>query len=161
MDLIIIFVLIAILFFWHQSSKRERNRHKSEIETLHEALESVNSELNELRDKIEYMSLPAHEKEELSFENAPDLPLPFFEKLEKDQILTLVSGSYYYPSDDIYITRFQYKHDYIDRENKTEHGYEIHGFQKLFNNDEWAPCTFLSNENETSTLDCAGTIKKA
>ena len=160
MGLIIVFVLIAILFFWHQSLERERKRSKSEIEELYEELERVKSELNDLRDKVECMSLPEHEKEELAFENAPDLPLLFFEKLEKGQVVSLMSGTYYYPNDDIYITTFQYKHDYIDQENKTEHGYEIHGFEKFLNGDEWSACTFLANEKECNTWDCAGTVKR-
>ena len=160
MELIIVFVLIVIWFFWRQSLEIIRKKiSKSEIE-LYEELKQVKSELNELRDKVECMSLSEDEKEKLAFENAPDLPLLFFEKLEKGQVISLMSGSYYYPSEDIYINKFQYKHDYIDQENKTEYGYEIHGFENPYD-DEWFECTFRANEKECKTEDCAGTVKRA
>jgi len=163
--LTIILVLLIILTIYLLSVERDRKRdHKeivSQIESLQEELSSVRNDLNEIREDIEDMSLTKFEREHRVFDNAQNLNISFYEKMEKGQIINLMSGSYYYPSEEIVIDRFQYKHDYIKKENKTEFGWEIHGFQKLFNRDEWTPCTFLADEHECQTSSCSGTIKKA
>lgn len=168
MMLTIILVLLIILTIYLLSVERDRKRdHKeivSQIESLQEELSSLRNDLNEIREDIEDiedMSLTKFEREHRVFDNAQNLNISFFEKMEKGQIINLMSGSYYYPSEEIVIDRFQYKYDHIKKENKTEFGWEIHGFQKLSNGDEWTPCTFLADEHECQTSSCSGTIKKA
>lgn len=161
MTLALIISFIVILFIFLQIIERNRSKDRNEIEELREELDRVKNELNELRDDVEDLSLTEHEKEDRAFENAPNLNISFFEKIEKGQILNLMSGSYYYPSEEIAISKFQYKHDRIDKDNKTDHGWEVHGFERFLDSDEWTPCIFLVNENECMTSSCAGTIKRS
>ena len=156
--LILFFVILLIIF---QKIERNRNKDRNELNELKEELGRVKHELNELKDDLEDLSLTEHEKEHRTFDNAPNLNISFFEKLEKEHIVNLMSGSYYYPSEEIVISKFQYKHDHIDKENKSEHGWEVHGFERFLDSGEWTPCTFLANENECMTSSCAGTIKKS
>jgi hypothetical protein len=150
-----------ILLFILQKIEKNRNKDRNEIKELKEELDRVKNELNELKNDVEGLSLSEYEKEHRAFDNVPNLNIFFFEKLEKGQILNLMSGSYYYPSEEIVISKFQYKHDHIDRENKTDHGWEVHGFKRFSDSDEWTPCTFLANENECMTSSCSGTIKRS
>lgn len=134
-----------------------------QLDNIQDELNGLKNGLNEIREDIKDLSLTEHEKEHHAFDNAQNLNTSFFEKMEKGQIINLMSGSWYYPSEDIVIVRFQYKHDHINKENKTEFGWEVHGFQKSlsFESDEWSPCSFLANDQECQTSSCAGTIKKA
>lgn len=156
--LILFFVILLIIF---QKIDRNRNKDRNELNELKEELDRVKDELNELKNDIEDLSLSEHEKEHRAFDNVPDLNISFFENLEKGHILNLISSSYYYPSEEIVISKFQYKHDHIDKENKSEHGWEVHGFERFLDSDEWTSCTFLANENECMTSSCSGTIKKS
>lgn len=164
--LTIILVVLIILTIYLLSVERDRKRdHKeiiTQIDNLQNELNSLRNDLNEIKDDLESLSLTEHEKEHRAFDNAQNLNISFFEKMEKGQIINLMSGSWYYPSEDIVIDRFQYKHDHIKKENKTEFGWEVHGFQKSlsFENDEWTPCTFLANDQECQTSSCSGIIKK-
>ncbi len=166
---IIILLLIIVLFTQHRLLKRTVENNKINTEGLREelatVLATVNDEISALREKLEYENLTDLEKEQLIFEDAPNLPLSFFEELKKGQVVSLMSGSYYYPSTDLLVYRFQYKHDYIDKENKTKHGYEVHGFDKSSEpdivNDEWSERTLLAENDQCHTSSCAGTVKKA
>lgn len=167
MMLTIILILIIILFLYLIKMERDRKRDHKEIiiqvDSLQDELNSLKNDLNEIREDLEDLSLTEHEKEHRAFENAQNLNISYFEKMEKGQIINFMSGSYYYPSEDIVIDRFQYKHDHINKESKSEFGWEVHGFQKSlsFEGDEWTPCTFLANDQECQTSSCSGTIKRA
>ncbi len=141
--------------------KRDHREIVSQIQSLKDELSSLRNDLNEIGKDIEDMSLTEHEREHRAFDNAPNLNISFFEKMEKGQIKNLMSGSWYYPSEEIVINRFQYTHDHVDKENKTDHGWEVYGFERFLDSDEWTPYTFLANENECMTSSCAGTIKKS
>jgi len=161
--LILVFVLLLYLLSVENDRKRNHKEIVSQFEILQDELHSLKNDLNESRENLEDLSLTEHDKEHRAFDNAQNLNISYFEKMEKGQIINLISGSYYYPSEDIIIDRFQYKHDHINKENKTEFGWEVHGFQKSlsFEGDEWTPCTFLANDQECQTSSCSGTIKKA
>jgi hypothetical protein len=133
------------------------------IDSLQDEFNSLKNDLNEIRKDLADLSLTEDEKEHHAFDNAQNLNISFFERMEKGQKINLTSGSYHYPSEDIVIDRFQYKHDHINKENKTEFGWKVHGFQKSlsFEGDEWTPCTFFANDKECQTSSCSGTIKKA
>ena len=167
MMLTIILVLVIIQFLYLLSVEKDRKRdHRgivTQIEVLQDESSGLKNDLNEIREDLEGLSLTVHEKEHRAFDNAQNLNISYFEKMEKGQIINLMSGSYYYPSEDIVIDRFQYKHDHINKESKSEFGWEVHGFQKSlsFDGDEWTPCTFLANDQECQTSSCSGTIKKA
>ena len=167
MMLTIILILVIILFIYeiamHNEIQREHNRIIARFDGIEDDLDNFMNDFNEIRQHLEDLNLTEHEKEHLAFDNAQNLDLSFFEKMEKGQIVTLTSGSWYYPSENIVIDRFQYKHDHINKESKTEFGWEVHGFEKSlsFETDEWTPCTFLANDKECQTSSCTGTIKKA
>lgn len=161
MEYILIFLFIyVVLFFIQKEFKNQRNKFEEKIKELSHEIDAVRGELNEVRDVVEYQNLTESEKEEIAFENAKDISINFFEKLEKGQIVSLVSGSYYNPSENIYISKFVYKHDHIDRENKTRFGWEVHGYEKFFEEDEWSSCTLLAHDTGCSTSSCSGTVKK-
>ena len=120
----------------------------------------LREEVEELREEVRVSKLnPLELEEERWEENAKDINLSFFENLKKDEVVKLVSGSYYYPSDDIHIAEFEYKHDFIDYADKSEHGVTIHGLERYDYADEWRPTTMLATDEETSTSSCSGTIK--
>ena len=148
------------MYLIQKEINKQGDKYEEKIEALNHELDDIREELNELRHEVEYQNLTELEKEEVAFENAQDISIKFFEKLEKGQIVSLASGSYYYPDENIHISKFEYKHDNIDRENKTESGWEVYGYQKFFAEDEWSSCTFLANDIECSTSDCSGTVKK-
>lgn len=137
-----------------------RGNYEGKIEELHHNIDEIREELNELRHDCEYQNLTEFEKEEVAFENAQDISIKFFEELKKGQIVSLISGSYFYPDENIHISRFEYKHDHIDKESKSEYGWEVHGYEKYFEGDEWSSCTLFANETESSTSSCSGTVKK-
>lgn len=166
MMLTIILILVIILLLYMIIMERDRKRNHKEIiiqiDSIQDELNGLKNGLNEIREDIENLSLTEHEEEHRTFDNAQNLNISFFEKMEKGQIINLMSGSLYYPSEDIVIDRFQYKHNHINKENKTKFGWEVHGFKKSlsFEGDEWTPCAFLANDQECNTSSCSGTIKK-
>ena len=137
-----------------------RGNFAGKIEELNQELDEIRTELNELRSKADYQDLTELEKEEITFEKAQDISIEFFEKLKKGQKVSLISGSYYYPNENILISMFEYKHDHIDYDNKSKYRWEVHGYEKGFDDDEWSSCTFITNETECSTFSCSGTVKK-
>ena len=139
---------------------KQAANYDNKIEELNQEIDKVREELNEFRNEVEYQNLTNYEKLEVTFDNAKDISIAFFENLEKDQCVSLASGHYYYPDDEIHIHTFEYKHDHIDRENKKEDGWEVHGYQQLFQDYDWSPCTFLADDTECSTSDHTGTVKK-
>ncbi|MBN1972677.1 MAG: hypothetical protein JW787_03505 [Sedimentisphaerales bacterium] len=159
--LILLIILIIDLLSVESDRKRDHREIVTQIEDLNNELNSIRNDLKKIGKDVEEMSLTECERENRAFNNAPNLDISFFEKMEKDRIINLISGSWYYPSDEIFINRFQYKHDHVDKENKTEFGWEVYGFQRFLACDEWTPCTFFANEKECMTLSCEGTIKKS
>lgn len=159
--LVLLIIFIIYLLSVEKDRKRDHREIVSQIEGLKDELSSLRNDLNEIGKDIEDMSLTEDEREHRVFDNTPNLNISFFEKMEKGQIINLMSGFLYYPSEEILINRFQYKHDHVDKENKTDLGWEVYGFERFLDSDEWTPCTFLANENECMTSSCTGTIKKS
>ena len=159
--LVLLIIFIIYLLSVEKDRKRDHREIASKIESLTDKLSSLRNDLNGIGKDIEDLSLTEHEREHRAFDNAPNLNISFFEKMEKGQIINLMSGSLYYPSEEIVINKFQYKHDHVDKKNKTDHGWEVHGFERFLDSGEWTPHTFLANENECMTSSCAGTIKKS
>lgn len=160
MEYLIIFLIFSAAYLSQKEINKQGKKYERKIEVLSHEFDELKEELNELRHEVEYQNLTDLEKEEVAFEKAQDLSVKFFEKLEKGQIISLASGSYYHPDEDIHISKFEYKHDSLDKESKTEYGWKVYGYQKLFAEDEWSSCEFIANDTECSTSDCSGTIKK-
>jgi hypothetical protein len=157
---IVIIVLLIVVIINQKDNKNDIMKINSQLDNFQAELSSFRDELQKISDDMENIILTEYDREHQTFENLPNLNISFFEKLPKGQIINLISGSYYYPSEEISLSRFQYKHDHIDKNNKTEFGWEIRGFEKFYDDDEWSPCTFLADENECQTSSCSGTIKK-
>jgi len=110
MMLTIILILVIVLFLYVITMERDRKRaHKEiniQIDSIQDELNGRKNGLTEIREDLEDLSLTEHEKEHRAFDNAQNLNISFFEKMEKGQIINLMSGSWYYPSEDIVIDRF-------------------------------------------------------
>ena len=151
-------LLVLTIFELKEQHKRQHEELKVGLELQLESLKD--KLLNALEDRLEEMSMSDQEKETQAFLSAPDLNLAFFEKLQKGEIVRLMSGEWHYPSDDCFIVAFDYKHDHIG--DKDGFDYEVHGFERIDpSNDEWMPVKYLANEKECSTRSKAGTVKKA
>jgi hypothetical protein len=160
MEYLIIFLFLSAMYLVQKEINKLRGNYDGKIEELSHDISDLREKINELRHEAEYQNLTESEMEEVAFENAQDISIIFFEALKKGQIVSFISGSYYYPDENIHISSFEYKHDYIDKESKSEYGWDVHGYEKYFEGDEWTPCTLLANEAESSTLSCSGTVKK-
>jgi uncharacterized coiled-coil protein SlyX len=166
-ELVIIFI-VAICLLWYLSSRDQATQ--SRIEDLNLQLGDAKREIEDLKDKVEDLkdefketSLTDEEKEARFFRSLPDLNASFFKSLQNGQVLDLISGSYYYPHDEIFIRRFQYKHDHIADSTyllSSKATYEVHGFERLSSDDEWSACMILANEDECTTSSCSGRVKK-
>ena len=151
-------LLVLTIFGLREKHERQHKELKVDLELQ---LESLKVELlNALEVRSEEMSMSDQEKETQAFLNAPDLNLAFFEKLQKGEIVRLMSGEWHYPSDDCFIVAFDYKHDHIG--DKDGFNYEVHGFELIYPlTDEWAPVKYLASEKKCSAWSKAGSIKKA
>jgi hypothetical protein len=96
------------------------------------------------------------EKQAERFHDAPDLNVEFFKKLEEGRVLSLMSGSYIYPEEDIFIDVFEYKHNCVDQ---IGYKYEVIGFSRHGPFEEWTPIKFDADEKECRTFTNEGTIK--
>ena len=152
-------VLLVLTIF---ELKEQHEKQHERLETdLHFKLDDLKEEIIiALDDHLGEMSMSKQEKETQTFLNAPDLNLTFFEKLQKGEMVRLMSGEWHYPNDDCLVIAFDYKHDHIG--DKDNFDYEVHGFNRVdSSNDEWTPVKYLANEKECNTWSKAGTIKKA
>ena len=118
MEYLIFFLFIFAGYFIQKEINKLSGNFAGKIEEVNQELDEIKEELNELRNKVEYQDLTELEKEEIAFEKAKDISIKIFEKLKKGQKVSLISGSYYYPNENIHISRFEYKYDHIDYDNK-------------------------------------------
>ena len=107
MDYLIIFLIFFAVYLSQKEINKQGEKYERKIEALSQEIDELKGELNELRHEVEYQNLTDLEKEEIAFEKALDLPVKFFEKLEKGQIVPLASGSYCHPDEDIHISALQ------------------------------------------------------
>jgi len=131
---------------------------------LTEQIECLRNEVVALQSAVEEATMSEAEKyerrESKAFSQAEELTLAYLRQLKPGAILRLISCSWYYPSEFPVFDRFEYKHDYVDEQNLTEFGYEVHGFWRHDPLEAWEPYHFLSKKKEASTSSCSGTIKR-
>lgn len=164
MELIIV-LFIAICLLWYMSSREQANQSRledlsSQLDATKSDIENLQKELEDLKIEFEETNLTEDEKEARFFRSLPDLNASFFKSLQKGQVIDLISGSYHYPHDEIFISRFQYKHEHAKKENENGSRYEVYGFRRLSPDDEWSSYTMLANKDQCETWDCSGTVKK-
>lgn len=147
------------------------------VEALNQRLECLEDSLGEKLDKlqesadvIEDRTLTAAEKEHRKFQQARCLTLSDVEQFKGGQTLTLISCSYYYPSEKPSVATFEYKHErlgspieggQIGESTKAAKSYtSVHGFVRWDPAQEWAPYSFHADSNECVTSAHEGTIRR-
>jgi hypothetical protein len=147
------------------------------VEVLNQKLESIEDSLNEKLDKlqestdeIEYRTLTVAEKEHRKFQQARCLTLSDVEIFKEGQTLTLISCSYYYPSDKPSVDTFEYRHERLGAPIETGKSGEsakdtksytcVHGFVRWDPAQEWDPYTFHAARDECVTSTHEGTIRR-
>ena len=115
------FILLIISFYILLSAFETRwlrlinNKVDASILAITDNLNDIKNKIEDIENNSQYTD---EEKQELRFENSKNLNLEFFEKLEKGTVLRLISGSYYHPSDNLILAKFNYKHDHVDKTKK-------------------------------------------
>lgn len=126
--------------------------------------EALRKEKEELQHKFRLLLLPETEKrwriELEDFQERPMLTLTFLRKLEPGAVLHLKSCRWLWPHDEPFFEQFHYKHERIDEESLGQFGRTVYGYQRSSEETPWEEFHFLAQDDEASTSDCTGTIKR-
>ena len=129
---------------------------------LQEKIEGITEQLNRLEEKIDAIednTSSRLQRECRAFANANSLTLEMVRGFTTGEIFELIEKSLNYPSDEPAVTRFSYKHDHVDEDKPSKHGYEVHGHWRLAGSNDWTPYRFLASDDQCQTWTCAETIR--
>jgi hypothetical protein len=154
--LLVVFVLFTIWIFsiLIEHKKIITENIQNNFDALSNDIEDLRGIVNEIKD-VSVMT--DEERERYCYENCLDLNVEFFNRLNKDQVISLVSGSYFYPSDEIFIERFKFRLLNVSNDD-LDGKYKVSGLRENYDND-WEPHEILCDYNECVTLDHSGDIK--
>jgi hypothetical protein len=160
---ILIIGLGIFLYFAYSTARRHDSSLRKGLEAVEVKLEAIEEHLGRVDgqlSEIGFNTLSPAGKDDWAFDHSPDLILADLRAAENGQTWWLIAKSWYYPSEMPLVEIFQYKHDHVDDKTSSKFGYEVHGFHRSTERNDWEPYRFLASEKESKTWSCGGTVRR-
>ena len=150
------------------------------VDRLSDKLDEIGAKLDMISEKvadIDYRSLSPNEKAERAFDRAKELTVGYLRSLQQGELLELIVLSYDPPNEEPFVEVIEYRHDEVTPGDPTEFGFLVKGTARVMRDPkewgfeaqgemlgtrytEWTPYSFYATDEECSTLNCCGNIRR-